>query len=84
MSVDPKVKEAIEIAVNEAGQPEGLARKLTRWFDAIASGNEDISDTQSANRHLELLYEEAQPSEAQIDKMLEELLAESPDEEVSR
>ncbi len=81
MSVDPKVKEAIETAVSEAGQPDGLARKLTRWFEAIASGNEDMSDTQSANRHLELLYEEAQPSEADIDKILEELLAESDDEQ---
>jgi hypothetical protein len=81
MSVDPKVKEAIELAVKEAGQPEGIARKLTRWFEAIASGNEDINDAQSANRHLELLYEEAQP--ASLDKVLEELLAESPPEEES-
>lgn len=79
MSLDPKIREAIEAAVSEAGQPEGLARKLTRWFEAIATGNEDINDTQSANRHLELLYEETQPSS--LEKVLEELLAESPGEE---
>lgn len=79
MSLDPKIREAIEAAVSEADQPEGLARKLTRWFEAIATGNEDINDTQSANRHLELLYEETQPSS--LEKVLEELLAESPGEE---
>lgn len=73
--MDPKIKEAIKTAVSEAGQPEGLARKLARWFEAIASGNEDINDTQSANRHLELLYEETQPPS--LDKVVEELLAES-------
>jgi len=78
MSIDPKIQEAIEAAVAEAGQPEGLARKLVRWFEAIATGNEDINDTQSANRHLELLYEEAQS--ASLDKVLEELLTESPSE----
>lgn len=77
--MDQKIKEAIETAVREAGQPEGLARKLASWFDAIASGNEDINDTQSANRHLELLYEETQPPS--LDKVLEELLAESSDGE---
>jgi len=79
MSMDQKIKEAIETAVREARQPEGLARKLASWFDAIASGNEDINDTQSANRHLELLYEETQPPS--LDKVLEELLAESSDGE---
>ncbi|WP_199221267.1 CxC ATPase DNA modification system associated small protein [Maritimibacter sp. 55A14] len=60
--MDPKIVEAIEEAVSEAGQPVGLARKMTRWFDAIASGNEDVASKQDAYRHLELLYAEAIPA----------------------
>ena len=60
MSVDPKIKEAIEIAVSDSNQPEGLARMLVRWFEAVAIGNEEIDDKQSSDRHLELLYREIQ------------------------
>ena len=58
--MDPKIKEAIEEAVEENGQSKALARRLVAWFDAIASGNEAINDAQSANRHLELLYKETE------------------------
>ena len=58
MSMDPKIKIAIDESVKEAGQPDGLALKIVRWFEAVASGNENITDKQSAHRHLELLYEE--------------------------
>ena len=60
--MDPKIEEAIEEAVREEGQSKALARKLAAWFDAVASGNEDLNDRQSANRHLELVYEETQVS----------------------
>lgn len=58
MSIDPKIKEAIKIAVSESGQPEGLARKLDSWFEAIATGNEKIADKQVTESRLEMLYEE--------------------------
>lgn len=60
MTTDPKIQEAIEQAVEEAGQNQALSRKLVQWFEAIASGNEGINDRQSANRHLQLLYDETQ------------------------
>ena len=56
--MDPKIAEAIQQVAQDAGQSESLARRLIAWFSAVASGNEDINDRQSANRHLELLYEE--------------------------
>lgn len=59
MAIDPKIKEAIEIAVYELNQPEGLARKLNSWFEAIATG-ENVNDKQSLKRHLDLLYNEVQ------------------------
>lgn len=59
MAIDPKIKEAIEIAVHELNQPEGLARKLNSWFEAIATG-ENVNDKQSPKRHLDLLYGEVQ------------------------
>ena len=58
MTVDPKIAGAIEQVVHRAGQSPALARRLIAWFDAVASGNEDINDRQSASRHLELLYGE--------------------------
>ena len=63
MTVDPKIIEAIKEAAQEEGQSDALACLLIAWFDAIASGNEEINDRQSANRHLELLYGEGQLSE---------------------
>ena len=58
--MDPKIVEAIEEAVREKDQSDALARRLTAWFDAVSSGNEDLNDRQSADRHLELLYGEVQ------------------------
>lgn len=77
MTVDPKIKEAIESAVAEAGQDSTLAPKLLRWFEAIASGSEQINDQQSAHRHLEILYEATTPKAAldfaELEKMLADL-----------
>ena len=62
--MDPKIVASIEEAVREEGQSEALARRLVAWFGAIASGNEDINDKQASNRHLELLYNEAELPES--------------------
>lgn len=74
MTVDPKIKEAIEAAVVAAGQDSSLAPKLIQWFEAIASGSEQIADQQSAYRHLELLYEATKLpvvlNYAELDEML--------------
>jgi hypothetical protein len=60
--MDKKIQDALREAVREAGQDPSLARKLEMWFEAIASGSEDVNDKQSANRHLELLYEDTRVS----------------------
>lgn len=77
MTVDSKVKEAIEAAIAEAGQDATLAPKLIRWFEALASGSEQITDQQSAYRHLELLYEDTKPpvglNYAELERMLAEI-----------
>ena len=67
MTMDPKIVEAIEEAVDENGQTKVLARRLVAWFDAIASGNQEINDKQSANRHLELLYKATKLEGLEID-----------------
>ena len=58
MPVDPRIAQAITDAVEEAGQGKELARRLTAWFEAITTGIEDIADEATADRHLEVLYEE--------------------------
>ena len=58
MIVDPKIVDAIREAAQEKKQSLALAERLVAWFDAVASGNEDINDRQSATRRLELLYGE--------------------------
>ena len=58
MTTDTKIREAIEASVADAGQARTLAKKLVRWFDAVASGNEEINDPKMTDRHLELLYAE--------------------------
>lgn len=64
--MDKKIQDAIREAVKEARQEQGLARKLESWFEAIATGSEDISNKQTSYRHLELLYDETQISDAHI------------------
>lgn len=56
--MDRNIEKAFQEAAEGAGQNASLGRKLVAWFDAIASGNEDINDPQSSGRHLELLYDE--------------------------
>lgn len=57
MSVDKKITEAIEKAVEQHGQPYSLATKIIAWLEALSAGNEDLNDKQSADRRLELLYD---------------------------
>ncbi len=54
MAIDPRIREAIEVAVEEGGQDASLSRKLVAWFEELSSGNEGIGD---AERHLKLLYD---------------------------
>lgn len=56
MTTDPKIREAVETAVQRAGQPGSLAPLIVAWFDAVASGNEEKGDARENHRHLELLY----------------------------
>jgi len=57
MTLDARITQAINEAVEEAGQPETLARRLIAWFEAVTSGNEDINDHAAAARHLEVLFD---------------------------
>ena len=57
--MDNKISDSIKLAVKEAGQKIELARKLEYWFDALASGNEQIDDLEQSAIKLDLLYDEA-------------------------
>lgn len=57
MTLDTRISEAIHDAVEEAGQPKELARRLVAWIEAVTSGNEDINDQATAARHLDVLYD---------------------------
>lgn len=61
MNLDPKIKEAIEMAVKEAGQPQDITRSLVAWMTAVTSGKEDAHDPASAPRRVDILYTETQP-----------------------
>ncbi len=63
MSVDPRIREAIAKAVNEAEQPKELSTRLLAWFEAIATGNASLDDRESVAKHVELLYEAADAGE---------------------
>ena len=58
--LDPKVIEAIEGAVEAAGQPATVSKYLLAWLRSVVNGNEDVYDNQSAFRHLELIYDATQ------------------------
>ena len=56
MITDAKIQEAIKEAVADSGQNEGLADKLIAWFEAVANGNENLTDKDFVSRHLDFLY----------------------------
>ena len=56
--MDQKIEQAIKESVSENNQNDSLSSQLAAWFKAIALGNEDINNKQSAFRHLELMYDE--------------------------
>lgn len=57
MNTNEKIQEAIKEAVADFGQNEGLADKLIAWFEAVAIGNESLTNKESVSRRLDLLYE---------------------------
>jgi len=56
MSVDPKIIEAIESAVELHGQDKSLTSKIVAWLENLAAGNEELSDKASVDRYLDVLY----------------------------
>lgn len=64
MSIDSRIKNAIQDAVREAQQNPSLADKLIAWFEGLATENESLGDRDSVSRHLEMLYE---ATEVEID-----------------
>ena len=62
--MDPRIKQAISDAVQETGQPESLSRKIAQWYHEITSGNEDVSNPESAYRHIDGLFRDVTPSES--------------------
>jgi hypothetical protein len=58
MALDNRVLRAIEEAVAEAGEDRPLAKKLSALMEALASGNVSLTDRDSTDRHIELLYDQ--------------------------
>lgn len=56
MNLDKRVVIAINEAVEQAGETPALAEKIVAWIDSLAGGNARLSDRDSTERHLELLY----------------------------
>ena len=56
METDEEIVHAIEKAVEEYNQPKELAEQLIKWFEAVASENENIHDRQDTFRRIENLY----------------------------
>ncbi|MGY0486712.1 CxC ATPase DNA modification system associated small protein [Streptomyces sp. WG-D5] len=65
MSLDSKITESIREAVAEAGQDSKLAQRLIAWMAAVTSGNEDVNDSDAAERRLDVLYESTNTSRSE-------------------
>lgn len=60
MPIDPKMKEAINVAIQNAGQKEELSNRIVAWINSLIAGNVDITNDEDALRHLELIYKEVE------------------------
>jgi hypothetical protein len=56
MSLDKRVVTAIDEAVKEMGETPALAERIKAWLDGLVSGNDRLSERDSTERHVELLY----------------------------
>ena len=64
--MDEKIGEAINVAATNASQEPDVARKIAKWFEAVASGSEGLGDDE-AFRHLEVLYNDIRYGDDQED-----------------
>lgn len=62
MTLDPKINQAIIGASHNYNQSEELTRRLLAWISALLDGNEKLSDPDSRDRHLELIYDATKPT----------------------
>lgn len=67
MTLDNSIKEAIDNAVEQHGQPQRLAEKLISWFAELANGNESIDDKEAVCRRLEILFSAVELPEIEED-----------------
>lgn len=67
MTLDNSIKEAIDIAVEQHGQPQRLAEKLISWFAELTNGNESIDDKEAVYRRLEILFSAVELPEIEED-----------------
>lgn len=54
--LDKDIREAIERAVEEEGQTVELANKIIKWIENLASGNEDMNDSEAYYRRCEICF----------------------------
>lgn len=57
MTLDPKIREAVESAAATEGQTPAFAKKIVAWLEELTSGNDRLDDNDSVRRHLDLIYE---------------------------
>ena len=57
MSIDAKVQTAVTKVVKDYQQSDELTACLIAWFEAVSSGSEDINDTETTGRRIEILLE---------------------------
>ena len=57
MSLDPKVKEAINSAVGEYEQPTKVAKRLISWMTELSNGNTTLDSADDVGRPLEEVLE---------------------------
>jgi hypothetical protein len=55
--INKKVKNAIEAAVAQEGQPPELAAKLVAWMEHLMDGDEDIADKDKYLRRANVCFE---------------------------
>lgn len=58
MALDKQLDISIRDAVEEFGQPNGIAEKLIAWLTNSINGEENPLDEGTYSRYLDLIYEE--------------------------
>lgn len=63
VALDHIVEEAVQKAVESAGQPKALSDRLLQWLDQLAEGRTTLQNRDDVGKHIEVILKATKVAE---------------------